>query len=69
LPGVACGAGSSGSVVTGAGAAATVGLVLFFFFGCTGGGAGCSGEAALAPASVGGLSSGFGVEASAVGVS
>src|SRR5579863_8490517 len=67
-PGVACAGGSSGSAVTGAGAAATVGLVFFFFFGCTGGGAGCSGELAL-PASAGGLSSGFGVEASAVGVS
>src|ERR1700734_2231947 len=66
------GAGSNGVVgsASGAGAATTVGagLGFFFFAACAGGGA-CSGEAASAPGSVGGLSSGFGAEASATGAS
>src|ERR1700679_3754847 len=66
------GAASNGVVgsASGAGAATTVGagLGFFFFAACAGGGA-CSGEAASAPGSVGGLSSGFGAEASATGAS
>src|ERR1700730_13864466 len=54
----------------GVGATTTVagGLGFFFFAGC-GGGAGCSGDAVSVPMSVGGLSSGFGAEASASGAS
>ena len=65
------GAGSKGVVgcPSGAGAATTVGGFGFFFFAACAGGGVCSGEAASAPGSVGGLSSGFGAEASAMGAS
>src|ERR1700722_13086923 len=64
------GAGSNGVVgaASGAGVATTAGFGFFFFAACAGGGV-CSGEAASAPGSVGGLSSGFGAEASAAGAS
>src|ERR1700722_652020 len=65
------GTGSNGAVgaASGAGAAMTVGGFGFFFFAACAGGGVCSGEAASAPGSVGGLSSGFGAEASATGAS
>src|SRR5271169_1006428 len=63
------GAGSNGAVGAASGAATTVGGFGFFFFAACAGGGVCSGEAASAPGSVGGLSSGFGAEASATGAS
>src|SRR5580692_7839962 len=65
------GAGSNGAVgaASGGGAATTVGGFGFFFFAACAGGGACSGEAASAPGSAGGLSSGFGAAASATGAS